>query len=347
MTTLDMQNTGRPCGGRFQMAWPTRPNGERIRLNHQDFVAIDRDRDAEIRRDLSPAGSLQSRDRRPAGQQRRVPVSGSFDKSADLPAGYRPDRFPSPPSARRLPARSGYVGHVHLRLRWQSLLRGSRRGDAAERDRASPALLHMVGSADGRKSQDAARRWVPDPISMGYSGKFLEAFITERRTSRIRRSWDRITSTKKRRHDLLGVTLCTTVRRMHAFGFRIRWLWMHCIGHWRLDRPIGASSRPRPSMWARYRNRGSERSSGNRSHHRDRPERPVTAAERLVGNSEYIRSRERRGRCFYRVIRGTAEFKDSAGKVLELVTGDTVTAARTRSNLSGLATIHKFFGSVC
>ena len=38
----------------------------------------------------------------------------------------------------------------------------------------------------------------------------------------------------------------------------------------------------------------------------------------------------------YRVIRGTAEFKDSAGKTFELVAGDVVTAGKTSTTLIGL-----------
>ena len=38
----------------------------------------------------------------------------------------------------------------------------------------------------------------------------------------------------------------------------------------------------------------------------------------------------------YRVIRGTAEFRDRAGKILELVTGDTVTAGANAISLVGI-----------
>ena len=38
----------------------------------------------------------------------------------------------------------------------------------------------------------------------------------------------------------------------------------------------------------------------------------------------------------YRVIRGTAEFKDSSGKTLELATGDVVTAGKTSIQLVGV-----------
>jgi hypothetical protein len=38
----------------------------------------------------------------------------------------------------------------------------------------------------------------------------------------------------------------------------------------------------------------------------------------------------------YRVIRGAAEFKDGAGKVFELATGDTVTAGKNTIHLVGL-----------
>ena len=38
----------------------------------------------------------------------------------------------------------------------------------------------------------------------------------------------------------------------------------------------------------------------------------------------------------YRVIRGTAEFKDGAGKTFELAAGDTVTAGKASTTLTGL-----------
>ena len=38
----------------------------------------------------------------------------------------------------------------------------------------------------------------------------------------------------------------------------------------------------------------------------------------------------------YRVIRGTAEFKDSAGKTFELATGDTVTAGKNSISMVGI-----------
>jgi hypothetical protein len=38
----------------------------------------------------------------------------------------------------------------------------------------------------------------------------------------------------------------------------------------------------------------------------------------------------------YRVIRGAAEFKDGAGKILELATGDAITAGKNAINLTGV-----------
>ncbi len=38
----------------------------------------------------------------------------------------------------------------------------------------------------------------------------------------------------------------------------------------------------------------------------------------------------------YRFIRGTAEFKDSSGKIFELGTGDVVTAGKTSISLEGV-----------
>src|SRR5436305_635367 len=78
------------------------------------------------------------------------------DKSADLPSGYRPHRFPSSSSAGRLSTRAGHLGRVHLRLRRALLQCRPRRGDAAKRDRPSPALLHLVRTVDRTEPEDGA-----------------------------------------------------------------------------------------------------------------------------------------------------------------------------------------------
>ncbi len=142
------------------LKWPglTRPNGDRLRLNDKNFVAIDRDKDAKYEATYRPQALYNRAERRLSCQQRNLPAPRGFDESADLPPRYRPHRFPSSPSAGRLPARAGDVGHVHLRLRWPVLLRRPRCGDAAERDRASAAVLHLVRVIDGRKPEDAADR---------------------------------------------------------------------------------------------------------------------------------------------------------------------------------------------
>src|SRR4029434_10420265 len=139
------------------MAWPCSPEW-RPSPPQQEFRG-DRSRSGcFIRTDLSPASPLQSRERRLSCEQRNFPPPRGFDKSADLPLRYGPDRFSSSPSARRLPTRAGHVGRVHLRLRWPVLLRRSWFGDAAERDRASTAVLHLVGIVHRRKPENATDR---------------------------------------------------------------------------------------------------------------------------------------------------------------------------------------------
>src|SRR3954447_278192 len=140
------------------MAWPCSTEWRSPPPEQQEFRGYRSRSGSFARTDLSPASPLQSRERRLSCEQRNFPPPRSFDKSADLPLRHRPDRFPSSPSSRRLPTRAGHIGRVHLRLRWPVLLRRSRFGDAAERDRASTAVLHLVGIVDRRKSENATDR---------------------------------------------------------------------------------------------------------------------------------------------------------------------------------------------
>jgi len=111
---------------------------------------------------------------------------------------------------------------------------------------------------------------VPDAISMGYSGKFLEAFIADPTT-------------------FPNPTIVARDQINEAETSRIAW--SHS-GHALLPKSLSAA-----------------------------------AETSFFGKGEVV---------IYRVIRGTAEFKDSAGKTFELATGDTVTAGRASVSLVGM-----------
>ncbi len=168
---------------------------------------------------------------------------------------------------------------------------------------------------------------VPDALSMGYSGKFLEAFVTDPTT----------------------FPNPTIVAHGHIDEEETpRVAWSHSMhdrpagaGFWLQD-PAGAGcalqaadrrlGKIRIACFC-PRHIGIEAPSGqlvtghiiatDPAGHPLLPKTSTAAADTaFLSKGEVV---------IYRVIRGTAEFKDGAGKVLELSTGDTVTAGKDSS----------------
>jgi quercetin dioxygenase-like cupin family protein len=309
----------------------TRPNGDPIRLNAQSFIAIDRYRDAKYEATYRPQALY---NRANEGFHANNEAFLLHEVATNLPI-YREDTGPTdfhlhlPPGGFQLvlvtsgmftfdyDGRLYYVGpgavmlqsaivHRQLFYTWSGL--------STEENLATPQTV------------------VPDAMSMGYSGKFLEAFITDPTT-------------------FPNPTIVGPDQIVEAETPRIAWT--HPLhdrpadaGFWLQDplalealfKPLADSS-VKSATPVYVRDIGIEVPSGHlvtghiiATDPRGQSLLPKSAAAAVAADSfakgEVV---------IYRVIRGTAEFKDSAGKVFELATGDVVTASKNTIDLVGVS----------
>jgi hypothetical protein len=306
------------------------PNGDPIRLNDQDFVAIDRDRDASY----DPIY-------RPQALYNRV-INGFHanneafllqEVATNLPI-YRPDAGPTdfhlhlPPGGFQLVlVTSGlftfdYDGLMHYVGPGALILQS-----AIVHRQSSYSWSGLPTDANLKTPQTV----VPDPLSMGYSGKFIEAFITEPTT------FPNPTVVHSNEIDE-----AETPRLAWSHPFHDR---PQAAGFWVQDPlSLDALYRPLPAaivkspMPVHVRDLGIEAPSGHlvtghiiATDPRGQSLLPKSAAGAAdftgLGKGEVV---------VYRVIRGTAEFKDSAGKGFELATGDSVTVGKGSATLVAL-----------
>ena len=308
----------------------TRPDGDPIRLNTQDFVAIDRDREAKYEATYRPQALY---NRANEGFQANNEAFLLHEVATNLPI-YRDDTGPTdfhlhlPPGGFQLvlvtsgmftfdyDGRLYYVGPGAVMLQSAIVHR---------------QLFYTWSGLSTNENLKTPQTVVPDAISMGYSGKFLEAFIADPTT-------------------FPNPTIVAQDQINEAETSRIAW--SHSLhdrpagaGFWLQDplalealfRPLSGGSVKSP-MPVYVRDIGIEAPSGqlvtghiiatDPAGHALLPKSLSSAADTsLFGKGEVV---------IYRVIRGTAEFKDSAGKTFELATGDTVTAGRASVSLIGI-----------
>ena len=310
------------------------PNGEPLRLNNQDFVAIDRDRDATY----DPIY-------RPQALYNRV-INGFHanneafllqEVATNLPI-YRPDAGPTdfhlhlPPGGFQLVlVTSGlftfdYDGLMHYVGPGAVILQS-----AIVHRQSSYSWSGLSTEANLKTPQTA----VPDPLSMGYSGKFIEAFITD--------------PTTFPNPTVVGPDHIVEAETPHL-------AWSHPLhdrprdaGFWFQDplalealyRPLATGSPDgliKSAAPVYVRDLGIEVPSGHlvtghiiATDPHGQSLLPKSAASAVnaadLAKGEVV---------VYRVIRGTAEFKDGAGKIIELATGDSVTAGKNALSLVGV-----------
>jgi hypothetical protein len=173
---------------------------------------------------------------------------------------------------------------------------------------------------------------VPDPMSMGYSGKFLEAFITDPTTFPNPTVVD---------HEHINEEETPRVAWSHPLHDRPAdaCFWLQDPQELNaLYKPLPAGSPIKSAGTAFVRDIGIEVPSGHlttghiiATDPRGQsllPKSTSGAADTaFLGKGEVV---------IYRVIRGAAQFTNSAGENFELVTGDTVTAGKNTINLVGL-----------
>jgi quercetin dioxygenase-like cupin family protein len=315
--------------------WPglTRPNGDPLVLNKQKFVAIDRDRDAKYDPIYRPQALY---NRANNGFDENNGVFLLQEVATNLPI-YRPDTGPTdfhlhlPPGGFQLvlvtsgmftfdyDGRVYYVGPGSVMLQSAIVHR---------------QLFYTWSGLPTEENLKTPQTVVPDPVSMGYSGKFLEAFIT----------------------DPLSFPNPTVVGFDHISEAETpRLAWSHPLhnrppdaGFWLQDpltlealfKPLtGSPDEIIKSATPVYvRDIGIEVPSGHLVTGHIIATDPhgqsllPKSSSATANTSDFSKGEV----VVYRVIRGTAEFKDDAGKIFELATGDVVTAGKNAITLVGV-----------
>jgi len=308
----------------------THPNGDPIRLNNQSFVAIDRHKDTTYEATYRPQ-ALYSRANE--GFHANNEAFLLHEVATNLPI-YREDTGPTdfhlhlPPGGFQLvlvtsgmftfdyDGRFYYVGPGAVMLQSAIVHR---------------QLFYTWSGLPTEENLKTPQTVVPDPISMGYSGKFIEAFITDPTT-------------------FPNPTIVGPDQINEAETPRVAWT--HPLhdrpadaGFWLQDplaldalfKPL-ADSLIKSATPVYVRDIGIEIPSGHlvtghiiatdpHGHSLLPKSTSATADAVSLAKGEAV---------IYRVIRGTAEFKDSAGKTFELATGDVVTASKNTINLVGV-----------
>ena len=303
------------------------PDGDPVRLNNQDFVAIDRNRDATYEATYRPQALY---NRVNEGFHANKESFLLHEVATNLPI-YRDDTGPTdfhlhlPPGGFQLvlvtsglftfdyDGRVYYVGPGAVMLQSAIVHR---------------QLFYTWSGLSTEENLKTPQTVVPDALSMGYSGKFLEAFVTDPTT-------------------FPNPTIVSQDQINEAETPRVAW--SHSLhdrpsgaGFWLQD-PLALDALYRPlsdgsvksAMPVYVRDIGIEAPSGklvsghiiatDPSGHPLLPKTSAAAADAAcLSKGEVV---------IYRVIRGTAEFKDSAGKTFELATGDTVTAGKNSLSL--------------
>jgi mannose-6-phosphate isomerase-like protein (cupin superfamily) len=318
----------------FEFTGLAHPNGDPIRLNNGKFVAIDRDRDASYEATYRPQ-ALYNR-----ANEGFHANNGAFlvhEVATNLPI-YRQDTGPTdfhlhlPPGGFQLvlvtsgmftfdyDGRIFYVGPGAVMLQSAIVHR---------------QLFYTWSGLPTEENLKTPQTVVPDPVSMGYSGKFIEAFITD--------------PTTFPNPTIVGPGHIDEAETPCA-------AWSHALhdrpadaGFWLQDpltldalyRPLATGSqdgRIKSTSPVYVRDLAIEIPSGHlvtghiiATDPRSRSLLPKSASATADGS--FLAQGEV---AVYRIIRGTAEFKDDAGKVFELGTGDVVTAGKNAIELVGV-----------
>jgi quercetin dioxygenase-like cupin family protein len=316
----------------IDLKWPglTRPNGDPLRLNHQDFVAIDRHKDTTYEPTYRPQ-ALYSRANE--GFHANHETFLLHEVATNLPI-YREDTGPTdfhlhlPPGGFQLvlvtsgmftfdyDGRVYYVGPGAVMLQSAIVHR---------------QLFYTWSGLPTEENLKTPQTVVPDAMSMGYSGKFLEAFVTDPTT-------------------FPNPTIVGPDQIDEAETPRVAWT--HALhdrpadaGFWLQDplaldalfKPLkdGAIKSDAPVY---VRDIGIEVPSGHlvtghiiATDPRGQsllPKSSLAAVDAdTFAKGEVV---------IYRVIRGTAEFTDGSGKTFELASGDVVTAGKNSTSLIGI-----------
>ncbi|MBC7576560.1 MAG: hypothetical protein H7312_04260 [Tardiphaga sp.] len=307
----------------------TRPNGAPLRLNHQDFIAIDRDRDATYEATYRPQALY---NRASEGFHANNETFLLHEVATNLPI-YREDTGPTdfhlhlPPGGFQLVLVTSGMFTFDYDGRFYNVGPGAVMLQSAIVHRQ---LFYTWSGLPTGENLKTPQTVVPDAMSMGYSGKFLEAFVTDPTT-------------------FPNPTIVGPEQIDEAETPRVAWT--HSLhdrpadaGFWLQD-PLALEALFRPlaggliqsASPVYVRDIGIEIPSGHlvTGHiiatdprgHSLLPKGTAAVDAASFAKGEVV---------IYRVIRGTAEFTDSAGKSFELAAGDVVTAGKTSTTLVGI-----------
>ena len=306
------------------------PNGKPLQLNARDFVAIDRYRDASYKATYRPQALYNRADE---GFHANNETFLLHEVATNLPI-YLPDTGPTdfhlhlPPGGFQLVLVTSGMFTFDYDGRFYNVGPGAVMLQSAIVHRQ---LFYTWSGLSTEENLKTPQTVVPDSISMGYSGKFLEAFVTDPTT-------------------FPNPTIVGPDQINEAETPRVAW--SHPLhdrpadaGFWLQD-PLALDALYRPmadgtiesAMPVYVRDIGIEVPSGHlvtghiiatdpRGHSLLPKSTSAKADTASMAKGEVV---------IYRVIRGTAEFRDNAGKVFELAAGDVVTAGKNSLEIAGV-----------
>lgn len=311
-----------------------RPGGAPIRLNRQGFIAIDRHRDTQYEATYRPQALYSRADE---GFHANHEALLLHEVSTNLPI-YRADTGPTdfhlhlPPGGFQLVmVTSGvfsfdYDGQLHHVGPGTVMLQSA----IVHRQ-----LFYTWSGLPTAENLGAPQSVVPEPMSLGYSGRFLEAFITDPT------SFPNPTIVGPEQIDEAETPRIAWSHPLHdrpaGAGF---WL-QDPLALDALYKPLATTSAEgsiQSTLPVHVRDLGIEAPSGHLVTGHVIATDP-TGQSLLPKSSAGVADADAFAKAevvIYRVIRGTAEFKGDAGQVIELTTGDVVTASRQSLALVGM-----------
>lgn len=312
-----------------------RPGGEPIRLNREGFIAIDRHRDAKYEATYRPQALYNRADEGFHANHKALLL---HEVSTNLPI-YREDTGPTdfhlhlPPGGFQLVMVTSGVFTFDYDGQFHHVGPGTVMLQSAIVHRQ---LFYTWSGLSTEENLRTAQSVVPEPMVMGCSGKFLEAFITD--------------PTSFPNPTIVGPDQINEAETP-------RMAWSHPLH----DRPVGAGfwlqdplaldalykplavgspeSTIQSALPVHVRDMGIEAPSGNlvTGHIIATDPKGEDLLPKSSSGTADTYSFSKAEVVMYRVIRGTAEFRDGAGRVIELATGDVVTASRQSLQLIGMA----------
>ncbi len=305
------------------------PDGDPIKLNHQSFVAIDRHRDAAYEATYRPQALY---NRANEGFHANNEAFLLHEVSTNLPI-YRPDTGPTdfhlhlPPGGYQLVLVTSGLFTFDYDGRFFHVGPGAAMLQSAIVHRQ---LFYTWAGLPTEENLKTPQTVAPESISMGYSGKFIEAFIMDPTTFP--------NPTVVASHD---VNEAETSRLAWSHPLHDRpaggcFWFQDPLELDALYKPLAAGASMKAAGPVYVRDMGLEAPSGRlTSGHiiATDPRGQSLLPKSAVGTADAA-FLEKGEVVVYRVIRGEAGFRNAAGEKFELAAGDTVTAGKNTIELA-------------